>query len=85
MGRRRSDQSAMSPAFNPHPPVRRGAMPSRVRRPVGLFSFNPHPPVRRGAIYAGGGMTQGPRSFQSSPPREEGCYPGGGQEPAERG
>jgi len=36
MGRRRSDQSAMSPAFNPHPSVRRGAI---VRHGIPILIF----------------------------------------------
>ena len=74
MGRRRSDQSAMSPAFNPHPSVRRGAIVRLFQWYNSPRPFNPHPPVRRGAIWDALSSVWTSTSFQSSPPREEGCY-----------
>jgi len=58
--------------FNPHPPVRRGAI-AETTEDI-RCSFNPHPPVRRGAIRATEHVPSKAQLFQSSPPREEGCY-----------
>ena len=75
MGRRRSDQSAMSLAFNPHPSVRRGAILRIVCICILKKTFQSSPPREEGCYRVPGMLDIAVRVFQSSPPREEGCYP----------